>query len=109
MTKGLRWILTALVGLVCLAGAASYAPDVVPAAPPPVRLEGDVVVTDPSQNELVVVPSPSVDLDDTASVATTTTATSPDQSIDDSSDSVDPPVGDSVESADDSAGSPDDG
>lgn len=108
MTRGLRWIVTALVGVVALAGAASFAPDAVPAAPPPLRLEGDVVVTDTSQSELVVVPSPSVDLDDTAPVVTTTTVISPDQSIDDSSESVDPPVDDSAGSADGSADSPDD-
>jgi len=106
MTKRLRWIVTALVGLVALAGAASFAPDGVPAAPPPVRLEGDLVVTDPSQSELVVVPSPSVDLDDRAPISTTTTTASQDDSgaFDDGPDSASSPD----QSGDDSADSPDD-
>jgi hypothetical protein len=119
VTKGFRWTITALVGLIALAGAASLAPRSIPAAPPPVRLEGVVVETEPSPNELVIVPNPSVDLGSENPVVTTTTVPSnagvvadddpdPVASPDDPIDPPAQPIDDSAGSADDSAGSSDD-
>jgi hypothetical protein len=69
----MRWVAGVVTGIAALAAALSFAPDSVPAAPPPVRLEGTVVDTEPTRNELVVVPFPSVELGDQAREVTSTT------------------------------------
>jgi len=104
-----------MAGFVALAAALSFAPKPIPAVPPPVRLEGALdTTTDPTQNELVVVPAPSIDLGGGGSTTTTTTvapAGSP-PAVDDapSQDSGGDDTGDagSADSIDDSADSPDD-
>lgn len=127
MRMRLRWVALTIGSVVTLAAAISFAPEALPAAPPPVRLEGPIVETDLAQTELVVVPFPSVDLG--GPVVTTTTVPPQDSLVaDDSLDSVaspdvdvaDPPpppdpapvpsVGsaDSADSVDTSADSPDD-
>lgn len=129
MRLRLRWVALTAGGVVALAAAISFAPESLPAALPPVRLEGPIVDGEPAQNELVVVPSRSVDLGGPNAVVTTTTVPQEDALVgDDSLDSVasadidspdlvtpldqapDPSVGsvDSAGSADTSADSPDD-
>ena len=120
-----RWLAGAMAGFVALAAALSFAPKPIPAVPPPVRLEGALdTTTDPTQNELVVVPAPSIDLGGGGSTTTTTTvapagsppavddAPSQDSGGDDSEadDSGGDDTGDagSADSIDDSADSPDD-
>jgi hypothetical protein len=116
-----------IVGVVALTAAISFAPESLPAALPPVRLEGPVVGGNPTQTELVVVPSPSVDLGERT--VTTVAVPQDDSLIDNESlDSLasadvdspipvppgpvfpDPPadIGDSADSADSSVDSPDD-
>ena len=69
-----RWLAGAMAGFVALAAALSFAPKPIPAVPPPVRLEGALdTTTNPTQNELVVVPAPSIDLGGGGSATTTTT------------------------------------
>jgi hypothetical protein len=68
-----RWLAGAMAGFVALAAALSFAPKPIPAVPPPVRLEGALDTTNPTQNELVVVPAPSIDLGGEGSATTTTT------------------------------------
>jgi hypothetical protein len=120
-----RWLAGAMAGFVALAAALSLAPKPIPAVPPPVRLEGALdTTTNPTQNELVVVPAPSIDLGGGGSTTTTTTvapAGSP-PAVDDApsqdsggdaseaDDSGGDDTGDagSADSIDDSADSPDD-
>ncbi|HEX9865403.1 MAG TPA: hypothetical protein VGC03_10590 [Acidimicrobiia bacterium] len=127
MRLRLRWVALTIVGVVALTAAISFAPESLPAALPPVRLEGPVVGGNPTQTELVVVPSPSVVLGEPT---VTTVTVPPDDGLigNDSLDSLasadvdspvpvppdpefpDPPVdpGDSADSADPSVDSPDD-
>lgn len=74
-----------MAAFVALAAFISFAPKPIPAVPPPVRLEGALDMTaDPSQNELVIVPAPSVDLGGPIPAATTTTvAPAPPPAVDD--------------------------
>lgn len=116
-----------MAGFVALAAALSFAPKPIPAVPPPVRLEGALDTTaNPTQNELVVVPAPSIDLGGGGSATTTTTMApagpppgvddAPSQEVEDDGDddSEGDDVGDddsgdgSADSIDDSADSPDD-
>ena len=78
MRLRLRWVALTIVGVVALTAAISFAPESLPAALPPVRLEGPVIGVDPSQTELVVVPSPSVDLGEPT---VTTVTVPPDDSL----------------------------
>lgn len=70
-----RWIAVVLTGVVALAAVLSFAPNQVPAAPPPVRLDGEIVQSESSNTELVVVPFPSVELGRPATEVTPTTPT----------------------------------
>lgn len=117
MRLRLRWVALTIVGVVALTAAISFAPESLPAALPPVRLEGPVVEGNHSQTELVVVPSRSVDLGE-PTVTTVTVPPDDDLIGNDSLDSIasadvdapDPvPPGPTVDSVDpvDSAGSPD--
>jgi hypothetical protein len=119
-----RWLAGAMAGFVALAAALSLAPKPIPAVPPPVRLEGALdTTTNPTQNELVVVPAPSIDLGGGGSATTTTTVApaGPPPAVDDApsqgsgdddseaDDAGDDDSGDGSESSiDDSADSPDD-
>jgi len=118
-----------LTGVVALAAVLSFAPGQVPAAPPPVRLDGEIVQSESSNTELVVVPFPSFELgrpETDVAPTTPTTTTSPTSPttvpVDDSVVSVDedspdvvaspdqapppePPSPVSADSADDSADS----
>ncbi len=127
MRLRLRWVALTIMGVVALTAAISFAPESLPAALPPVRLEGPVVGGNPSQTELLVVPSRSVDLGEPT---VTTVTVPPDDSLigNDGLDSlasadVDSPVpvppdpvspdpsvdsGDSADSADSSVDLPDD-
>jgi hypothetical protein len=116
-----RWIAVVLTGVVAVAAAFSFAPNEVPAAPPPVRLDGEIVESETSGTELVVVPFPSVELGRPVSDATPTTPTTattvpvddPVVSVDEDSPDVvaspdqapppEPPSPDSADSVDDSA------
>jgi hypothetical protein len=62
--------------VVAIAAAISFRPQSVPAAPPPVRLEGGLVEGDPSPGELVVVPFPPVELGEPGDGTPATTVTS---------------------------------
>jgi len=112
----------AVTGIAAVATALSFVPDAVPAAPPPVRLEGPVVDTDPTRNELVVVPFPSVELGEPGTEVTPTTVlpdpalvdddsvdvvASPDEVLPDPDDSPDPVPDDPAGSTDTSADSAD--
>ncbi|MGH8952951.1 MAG: hypothetical protein ACRDX9_16230 [Acidimicrobiia bacterium] len=116
MRTRLRWLAVAMAGMVVVAAAITFAPRPIPPVPATVRLEGEVVTAiDPSTNELVVVPAPSVDLGGPIPVTTTmapaptsTTGQAPapvpqqsggSDDGDDSADNLD---------SDDSADSPDD-
>ncbi len=106
-----------LVGVIALIGAASFAPRAIPAAAPPVRLDGYVSPTTvPAPTELVVVPTPSVDLEPSVPVVTSTTLPSagdgaPATTVPTVSTSQDDDDDESDEVADDddTADSPDDG
>lgn len=114
-----------MAGFVALAAALSFAPKPIPAVPPPVRLEGALdTTTNPTQNELVVVPAPAIDLGGGGSATTTITVApagpspavgdSPSQgsggedSEADDSGADDSGADDSSDFADGSADSPDD-
>ena len=109
-----------MAGFVALAAAFSLAPRPLPAVPPPVRLEGALdTTTIPKQNELVVVPAPSIDLGEGAAATTTTTVApvgppsppmdeTPTQVAGDGDSMVDDSSDGSADSIDDSADSPDD-
>jgi hypothetical protein len=121
-----RWIAVVLTGVVAIAAVLSFAPNQVPAAPPPVRLDGEIVQSESTNTELVVVPFPSVELgrpatEVTPTTPTTTTIVPVDESVvsvdEDSPDVVaspdqapppEPPSDDSADSVDDSVDSPDD-
>ena len=108
-----RWLAGAMAGFVALAAALSFAPEPIPAVPPPVRLEGALdTTTNPMQNELVVVPAPSIDLGGGGPAPTTTTVVpaTPPPAVDDAPSQGSPAdSGDgSADSIDDSADSPDD-
>jgi hypothetical protein len=62
--------------VVAIAAAISFRPQAVPAAPPPVRLEGDFLESDPSPGDLVVVPFPPVELGEPGDGTPVTTTTS---------------------------------
>ncbi|HSJ82185.1 MAG TPA: hypothetical protein VLA91_00060 [Acidimicrobiia bacterium] len=80
-----RWLAGAMAGFVALAAALSFAPKPIPAVPPPVRLEGALdTTTNPTQNELVVVPAPSIDLGGGGSATTTVVPAGPPTAVDDS-------------------------
>jgi hypothetical protein len=111
-----------VTGVAAIAAALSFVPDTVPAAPPPVRLEGPVVDTEPTRNELVVVPFPSVEFGEPGTEVTSTTVpldvapadeesvdvvASPDEVLPDPVDSPDPVPDDSAGSPDTSADSAD--
>lgn len=55
MRRSLAWI-TATLTLVAVAGVVALRPVPLPAAPPPIRLEGEVVVSGPLDGSLQVVP-----------------------------------------------------
>jgi hypothetical protein len=102
MRKRLRWLAGAMAAFVALAAFISFAPKPIPAVPPPVRLEGALDMTaDPSQNELVIVPAPSVDLGGPIPAATTTTvAPAPPPAVDDNP-SPEPASDDEIDEIDD--------
>jgi hypothetical protein len=102
MRKRLRWLAGAMAAFVALAAFISFAPKPIPAVPPPVRLEGALDMTaDPSQNELVIVPAPSVDLRGPIPAATTTTvAPAPPPAVDDNP-SPEPASDDEIDEIDD--------
>jgi hypothetical protein len=62
--------------VVAIAAGISFRPQSVPAAPPPVRLQGDLVEGDPSPGDLVVVPFPPVELGEPGDGTPATTAPS---------------------------------
>lgn len=90
MRNGFGWI-TAIAVTAILAAAFLLRPLPLPATPPPIRLQGEVVTTGPPQTGLVVVPPRTiwlgdpVDPDDTGS-GYFDTLDSPDDSADDSPD-----------------------
>jgi hypothetical protein len=100
----LRLVAVALAAVVAVSAAFSFAPQPVPAAPPPIRVEGDWVETERGQNGLVVVPFPSVELGQpNPGVSSTTDAQVDDLVSDDSPDLVaspDEPAADPADSAD---------
>jgi hypothetical protein len=90
--SSLRWVAVITVAVVAFAAAFSFPGNAVPEPPPPVRLDGSLVVDLPATDGLVVVPFPSVELSDQGGVTTTTTQPKDQAPVeDDGVDSVDSP------------------